>query len=645
MLDVQCFCNMHVCYMLRSRKFSKFRLAEAIAIVVGLLSSLLVSAHANDVPDIVALAKIAEDSFSNTSINVCDETNTNNSFVYCYGRLLAAVNVHSLFQDSKSFVDMPMKFDPEVVQAEFDRRFGQYELHTINRSALQEFIDKHFEPSGNELEECQLTEWNEQPPKLMKIQDPSLRDWALKLNSIWKLLCRKMKTNKNPKRTSLIHVSEEFIVPGGRFREFYYWDAYWIVKGLAACGLRNTIKKMITNLGTLVDRYGFVPNGGRIYYLGRSQPPLLIPMVYEYYELTRDIAFIKKILPTLIKEYEFWQNNRAINVSDHKNNTFSVFYYHTKSNVPRPESFLADIVHASRLPEDKRQKFYMDTASAAESGWDFSSRWFRDNRNIETIETTNIIPVDLNAFICWNLDILQYLLKHAGSFLKSKTFRERREILRQAMLQIFYNSTEGAWFDYNLRTKSHNVNFYASMVVPLFGECYQPLNLFMSQKIVNYMEKMGVFNYPGGVPTSLTKNTNQQWDFPNGWSPINHMIIEGMRKSSNPVVQEQAYRLAKKWVLGNFRVFKETGHMWEKYDINGSVPQPGGGGEYFVQDGFGWSNGVILDLLTTYYDRMRIEPQDLVSDSGRSTSTKLMSSKFITSLLTSIIITMFFTIR
>ncbi|VDO39789.1 unnamed protein product [Onchocerca flexuosa] len=435
---------------------------------------------------------------------------------------------------------------------------------------------------------------------------------------------------EDPRRTSLIHVPEEFIVPGGRFREFYYWDAYWIVKGLAVCGLHNAIKKMITNFVTVVDRYGFVPNGGRIYYLARSQPPLLIPMAYEYYELTNDLEFINQILPSLIKEYEFWENSRAINVSDQKGDIYTLFHYHTKSNVPRPESFLIDIVHASRLSAHERPQFYTDIASAAESGWDFSSRWFKDDRNIETIETTDIIPIDLNAFICWNLDILQYLLRHTGNLKKSKTFREKREILRFAMLQIFYNNTEGAWFDYNLRSKSHNVNFYPSIAVPLFGECYQPLNQARPQKIVDFLNKSGVYDYPGGVPTSLIKDSKQQWDFPNGWSPTNHMIIEGMRKSSNPIVQEQAYRLAKKWVLGNYKVFRETDHMWEKYDVIGTVPQPGIGGEYSVQDGFGWSNGVILDLLTTYYDRMQIEPKDLnqIGSVTGPASIKIMSFKF-----------------
>ncbi|VDN04914.1 unnamed protein product [Thelazia callipaeda] len=617
---------------------------KIITISLGIVVYFLANGYADELkayedPSIAELAEVVRQSFNNQSINVCDETNSNNSFIYCYGKLLAAVNVHNLFNDSKTFVDMTMKYDPEEVDAEFNRRFGAQELEDINASKLMEFVKEYFEGPGAELENCQLKEWTEFPPKLRRIQDPVLRKWALELNKIWKNLCRKVKRSEHPDRHSLIYVPEEFIVPGGRFREFYYWDAYWVVKGLAASGLHNAIRKMIINFVSIVKRYGFVPNGGRVYYLQRSQPPMLIPMVYEYFELTHDIAFVNQVLPTLIKEYEFWQNNRAINVSDEKGNIYTVFNYNTKSNVPRPESYRVDIIHASHLPAEKRAKFYTDIASAAESGWDFSSRWFKDKLTIESIETTDIIPIDLNALICWNLEILQYLLKRTENYSKSKIFRDKREALRFAMLVVFYNKTEGTWFDYNLRTESHNTDYYPSLAVPLFGECYQPLNLARPQQIVEYLNKTGAFHYPGGVPTSLVKNTHQQWDFPNGWSPINHMIIEGMRKSSNPVVQEQAYHLARKWILGNYRVFRETGKMWEKYNVIGNVQQPGIGGEYDVQDGFGWSNGVILDLLTTYYDRMRVEPSDFLDyDEKNSTVNSAPSHRTSYSVLAQIFI-------
>lgn len=113
-----------------------------------------------------------------------------------------------------------------------------------------------------------------------------------------------------------------------------------------------------------------------------------------------------------------------------------------------------------------------------------------------------------------------------------------------------------------------------------------------------------MFNYPGGIPASMVPNSGEQWDFPNGWSPLNHMIIEGLRKSTNPEMQEMAFRLAQKWVLGNYRVYRATALMWEKYDVAGTAPAPGAGGEYRVQSGFGWTNGVILDLLSTYSDRL-----------------------------------------
>uniref|UniRef100_A0A914YEY7 Trehalase n=1 Tax=Panagrolaimus superbus TaxID=310955 RepID=A0A914YEY7_9BILA len=105
----------------------------------------------------------------------------------------------------------------------------------------------------------------------------------------------------------------------------------------------------------------------------------------------------------------------------------------------------------------------------------------------------------------------------------------------------------------------------------------------------------------------MTKYANEQWDFPNGWGNLNHMIVEGFRNSkSNKSQATAAFKIARKWINGNYKVFKATGSMWEKYDITGSYPSPGVGGEYKVQDGFGLTNGAILDLLITYKDEMTL---------------------------------------
>ncbi|RCN43155.1 hypothetical protein ANCCAN_10842 [Ancylostoma caninum] len=496
-------------------------------------------------------------------VPVCDRSNSNNSHIYCNSTLLMAVNYHELYNDSKTFVDMPMKNDPDFVLEKFNEAFGNISVEAINRTKLQQFVDEHFSPPGSEMLPCTPEDWNPQPAKLMSIVDPQLRGWALKLNAIWRSLCKRIDPaiENSSSRYSLIYLPHIFIMPGGRFREFYYWDAYWIIKGLLACEMYNTTKAMIENLGSLVERFGFVPNGGRVYYLRRSQPPLLAGMLYEYYEVTKDKDFVMKMLPILEKELTFWNNNRMTTVTV-KGTDYFVYRYNTKSNMPRPESYAQDIKKAQSVP-DKAQ-FWQDIASAAESGWDFSTRWFSDHKTIYTVETKNVLPVDLNAFICWNFDILEYLYERIDDHMKSEFYRETRARFRYTVHKVFYNSTAGSWFDFNLRTGSHNMAFYPSITVPLFTGCYNTLNQGKSERLFTLMKDIGVFDYPGGIPTSMITDSEEQWDFPNGFSPLNHMVVEGLRKSQNAQMQDAGYRLARKWIMGNFKVWKETNHMWEK---------------------------------------------------------------------------------
>ncbi|CAI5452087.1 unnamed protein product [Caenorhabditis angaria] len=562
-------------------------------------------------------------------VPVCDSTNSNNSFIYCEGPILEAVNYHQLYNDSKTFVDMPMKQNPQDVLNAFNLKFQNSTApEKINKTDLQTFIDQYFSAAGTELIQCVPDDWKEKPEKLATIKDPQLREWAYKLNGIWKQLCRKIDPSieQHNSRYSLLYVPHHFIIPGGRFREFYYWDAYWIVKGLIASEMYNTTRSMIRNLATMVNTHGFVPNGGRVYYLQRSQPPFLSAMVYELYEATNDKDFIAELLPTLKKELDFWDQNRMINVTM-DNKTYKLYQYKTASNVPRPESYRVDTENSAKFGNDtaRQQQFYQDIASAAESGWDFSTRWFSDHLTISTIETTNVIPVDLNGLVCWNMDILEYLYEQVGDMDNSETFRSRRADFRNSVHNVFYNKTDGTFYDYNVRSKSHNANFYTSTAVPLFTNCYNTMNTGIVQKTFDYMDRMGAFTYPSGIPTSMIQNSEEQWDFPNGWSPNNHMIIEGLRKSANPEMQDQGFEIASKWVLGNFKVFYETGHMWEKYNVIGSYPQPGSGGEYDVQDGFGWTNGAILDLLLTYNDRLFV-PDNFINTTSTSTTSTTTSS-------------------
>uniref|UniRef100_A0A915PKZ4 Trehalase n=1 Tax=Setaria digitata TaxID=48799 RepID=A0A915PKZ4_9BILA len=252
---------------------------------------------------------------------------------------------------------------------------------------------------------------------------------------------------------------------------------------------------------------------------------------------------------------------------------------------------------------------------------------------MKTIETTNVIPVDLQALLCWNARILKYFAEIIGDNDGKAKFGETEEEIRRTVNVLLYNKTEKAWLDYNIRDKSHNTLYYLATAMPLFTKCHAELDIDISNKFIEFMNRFHVLEYPNGVPTSLN-NTGQQWDLPNGWPPLQHIVIEGMRKSDNPEAQNLAFKLARKWVLANYKVFKKTSKMWEKIDVTGTVPKPGKGGEYNVQDGFGWTNGVILDLLSTYYDSIKVEETDDKFPSQVTTS-KIESPKNKSSKITS----------
>uniref|UniRef100_A0A1I7TFZ3 Trehalase n=1 Tax=Caenorhabditis tropicalis TaxID=1561998 RepID=A0A1I7TFZ3_9PELO len=101
--------------------------------------------------------------------------------------------------------------------------------------------------------------------------------------------------------------------------------------------------------------------------------------------------------------------------------------------------------------------------------------------------------------------------------------------------------------------------------------------------VYNQMENIGAFSMPGGIPTSMHRETDQQWDYPNGWSPLNHMIIEGFRKSTNPSLQQKAFVLAEKWLETNMQTFSLSNAMWEKYNVEEPGAKLATGGEYEVQ--------------------------------------------------------------
>lgn len=285
-----------------------------------------------------------------------------------------------IYEDSKTFVDMKMKQSPNETMEKF-LIFMNETNNAPTKSQVRGFVNKTFEPAGQEFEDWIPSDWMPHPKFVDNIADENFRNWALHLNEIWKSLGRKMKDSVKEEEDlySIIWVPNPVIVPGGRFREFYYWDSYWIVQGLLLSEMDETVKGMLENFLYIVDTHGHIPNGGRIYYNERSQPPLLIPMVKLYLEHTHDIKFIADNIRTMENEYNYWLDNRRIEI-DVDGKKVKVAYYGDKSYGPRPESYSEDIESASLFTDQqKKEEFYSHLKAAAESGWDFSSRYFIAN--------------------------------------------------------------------------------------------------------------------------------------------------------------------------------------------------------------------------------------------------------------------------
>ncbi|KAL3086566.1 hypothetical protein niasHS_008086 [Heterodera schachtii] len=550
-------------------------------------------------------------------------------------------------RDSKHFVDRPLLKDAKTVVEEFKTNFNVTEWHKFAVSKMSEsqvdklakFVQQNFGMADGALIPHVPEDWNEMPENFKHIKDASLKQWAIELNKNWKEMSKTMPKDMNGKdnqRHSLIYMPNPFFVSGGRFREFRYWDTYWIARGLIASGMTKSVKHLCKNFAEMVNRFGFVPAGGRIYYNKRSQPPFLTPLVYEYFGATGDIEFLKEIMPTLEKELLFWQTKRSVKIE--VKGTMKMFYqYRADTKLPRPEAFCQDVDLVKNIADPmEKAKIWHEIASASESGWDFSSRWIRKDVKdkqkpwkLTNLMTTKIVPVDLNALICGNFEMMAHMYLKIGNKAKSREYHAKYQLFLEDFKNLFYNKAHGFWYDFNMESggtvNDASYSYYGSAAMPLFTRCYDVIDLGTAERMMARMDHwdnkendntvISTSNQPFGVPASTINDSSQQWDFPNVFPPLQMMLIEGLRRSGIKKMKDKAKALAHKWVSANFKLYKNSKNcgrkMWEK--IRADTAAPGRGGEYSVQTNFGWTIGVLLDLLITYSDQLTLSSDPSVS--------------------------------
>ncbi|XP_033234086.1 uncharacterized protein [Drosophila pseudoobscura] len=532
-----------------------------------------------------------------------------NRAVYCSGPLLDAVQRSNMFPDCKTFVDMKSKYPPERVLADYEL-FRNCRKNDGSFQFLQMFVEKHFLEKGTELEQWTPPDWKCEPPFINRIADPDLRKFAVDLNGLWKVLGRRMKdeVKENPEKHSIVYVPNPVIVPGGRFIEFYYWDSLWIIRGLLLCGMHDTARGMIDNFLSIVRQYGFVPNGGRIYYYGRSQPPMLIHMMKSYVDITMDEKYAIQSLPQLETEFDNFIEKHQVQVRGR-----TMYHYKDCSTGPRPESYREDVASAADfLSEPEKERHYTQLKSACESGMDFSSRWFiaRDGTNrgtLKDIQTTSIVPVELNVILFRSAKILVEFNRKAGNTAKVEEYSDIACGLVKAVRDVLWNEEAGIWLDYDLLNNKPRPYFSASNFSPLWARAYPLVDTEkIARGVMKYIKTHKLDDYPGGVPNTMNKETGQQWDYPNVWPPMMFMIIDGLYNLGTPEARTMSERWAHRWVKNNYEAYSQTGFMFEKYNCE-KFGSGGGGGEYQNQTGFGWTNGIILEYLFRYGQELSLE--------------------------------------
>lgn len=496
----------------------------------------------------------------------------------CYGDLFVDVQLQPLFADGKRFADAtPRRLSPPELRALYAR------VKTQAGFSLAAFVETHFEVDGVATPDAQDTQASSRPGLALRAR----------IRSLWPQLVRR--ADGSPLAGgSLVPLPHAYVVPGGRFREMYGWDSYFTMLGLVEDGLRDLARGMLRNIAHQIDSLGHMPNGNRSYLGSRSQPPFFHRMVALLAGGSTAAAYAQ-YLPQMLREHAYWMageatlepGQAALHVVRLPDGSLLNRYGDAASG-PREESYREDVLTAASAGRPAAA-VWRDLRAAAESGWDFSSRWCDEPLSLASIQTTELLPIDLNSLL-WGLEhAIHQGCVHAGDKVGAAVFAERARARRGAMDRWLWHETLGHHVDSHWPAQRPRPALTAAALVPLFVGVASAAQARRTAAAAQAQ----LLRAHGLVTT--TQFSGQQWDAPNGWAPLQWMAVVGLRRYGHHAL---AQTIAARWLAGVERVYSRTGKLLEKYDV--CEDRLGGGGEYPTQDGFGWTNGVTAALAALY---------------------------------------------
>lgn len=479
------------------------------------------------------------------------------------GELFQSVAASEIFKDSKIFVDSIPKRDPAEILYEYRK------IRSRGDFSLKTFIFENFTF-----------------PEQTSFSPKSKLEMFEYIDNSWDTLLKDLKTHSVD--STLISLPEKHIVPGGRFRECYYWDTYFVIEGLFSSKKEGIIEKLTANLAHLIDKCGFIPNGNRIYYLTRSQQPYFSLILSALFREGREKLALS-YYPQLLQEYDFWMRGQELLSKDNFIHHRAVLLddlflnrYYDETNHPRPESYKEDLKTFQTAEKLEKEDLYRNIKAACESGWDFSSRWCKNPSSFTSICTTDLLPIDLNCLL-YHMENTLYLFGELLEHEKTHHFKKLAENRKQAILKYFWDKDKQFFFDYNFKEKKNMHCYSLAAVMPLFMSI---ASSHQAKAVAEYIEKHLLLE--GGVAATCNK-TQMQWDYPYGWAPLQFLSYKGLK---NYGFDDLANKIARSFILTCQKNYALHGTLLEKYNMEEPCAEVVAG-EYPSQEGFAWTNAVL----------------------------------------------------
>jgi alpha,alpha-trehalase len=423
----------------------------------------------------------------------------------------------------------------------------------------------------------------------------------------------------------LLYLPNSYVVPGGRFNEMYGWDSYFIILGLLRDGRLDLARGMVENFFFEIENYGTVLNANRTYYLTRSQPPFLTSMILAVYQADLNAGraqptWLERAYALAEREYGFWTT------APHLAGATGLSRYYDFGGGPAPESlkdetgFYAKVASyflthpdpghsyvvaadsatpspdglavrvcdgsqrcASADPIELSPDYYKGDRSMRESGFDVSFRF-----GPYGAATHHFAPVCLNSLLYKTERDLEEMARRLGRAGEAAAWKRRAEKRRLAMTHYLWDEKAGLFFDYDTRSGARSSYAFAAAFYPLW------VGLASPAQAEAVARNLPLFETAGGLAASPRK-TGAQWDFPYGWAPLQLIAVEGLRRYGRG---EDADRVAFKFLSTVAQSFRREGTIREKYDVAARSSQTRVTMGYQANViGFGWTNGVFLELL------------------------------------------------